>query len=180
MKKVSLKFLNRLEQAIFRNFPENYQPVSSIVAMSALIAAFASIIVIFVLQMVNASEESATIVLSAAFGLAFLYSAYKTFKAMNCLSSVGAKISLAAYVFTLFAVCAFLFIWLAVWAVMIALVLLVGWIILKAAFGSSSSGKKRIKVRYGDGTTEEMEEDGKGICGETYYKGENGGTYMEP
>lgn len=179
MKKASLKFLNSLERKIFKSSPENYEPISSTVAMSALIAAFVSIIIIFILQMTNADKESATIVLSIAFGLAFLYSAYITYKSMECLSSTGHKVGLVAYALILFAVCSMLFIWLAVWAMIITLVLLVGWIILKVAFPTKSGGKKRIRVNYGDGTSEDMVEDGRGITGETYYKGEKGGTYVD-
>lgn len=170
--------MNRFERAIFRNFPETCTPVSSVVCISTLLAAFASIIVIFFLQMFNLPERSATVVLSVAFGLAFLYSAYSACKAMECLLSVGNKIAFAAYALALFGVCSFLFIWLAVWVLVIALVLLVGWIILKVAF-PDSGGRKRVTAYYSDGTTEEMTEDGKGICGETYYKGDKGGTYVD-
>lgn len=177
MKKLSLNFLNGLELAVFRTFPEEYRPVSSVVAMSALVAAFASIIVIFFLQMFNASPDWANIVLSVAFGAAFLYSARLTYKAVECLPSTGNKIALATYVLVLFGACSLLFIWLAVWAMVIALVVLVGWIILKVAF--PNSGGKRATAYHSDGTTEELTEDGKGICGETYYKGDRGGTYVD-
>lgn len=178
MKNFSLNFLNRLELIVFRSFPEEYLPVSSVVAMSTLVAAFASIIVIFFLQMFNASPDWANIVLSIVFGLAFLYDARLTYKSMECLPSTGNKIALAAYVLALFALCSVLFIWLAVWVMVIALVVLVCWIILKVAF-PDSGGKKRVTAHYSDGTTEEMTEDGKGICGETYYKGDRGGTYVD-
>lgn len=178
MKKLSLNFLNRLELAAFRSFPEEYRPVSSVVAMSTLVAAFASIIVIFFLQMFNASPDWANIVLGIAFGLAFLYDARLIYKAMECLPSTGNKIALAAYAIALFALCSFFFIWLAVWVMVIALVVLVCWIILKVAFPDSGGGK-RATAYHSDGTTEELTEDGKGICGETYYKGDRGNTYVD-
>lgn len=178
MKKLSLNFLNGLEQAVFRSFPKEYRPLSSVVAMSALVAAFASIIVIFFLQMFNASPDWANIVLSIAFGLAFLYSARLTYKAVECLPTTGNKIALGAYVLVLFGACSLLFIWLAVWVMIIALVVLVCWIILKVAFPDSGGGK-RATAYHSDGTTEELTEDGKGICGETYYKGDRGGTYVD-
>lgn len=178
MKKPSFQFLNRLERALFKKFPEAYRPVSSHVGISVLLAAFASIVVIFFLQMFNAPESSATVVLGIAFGLAFLYSANTFYQATACLPAMGNKIALAAYVLVLFGACSLLFIWLAVWVMVIALVVFAGWIILKVAF-PDSGGKKRATAYYSDGTTEEMTEDGKGICGETYYKGDRGGTYVD-
>lgn len=177
MKKPSLKFMNRLEQAIFKNYADAYTAVSATVTWSALIAAFASIIVIFFLQMFNADESSATVVLSIAFGLALIFSGYTAYKAMVCLPTIGAKIGLGAYVLVLFAICSFLSIWLAVWVVIIALVILVVWVILKLAF-PNSKGKKRYTVYYSDGTSESAEEDGRGICGEQYVKTESGENHI--
>lgn len=178
MKKLSLNFLNRLETKILQGVPEASAPVSSTIATATLVAATLSIVTIFILQMFNVDKSAANIVLGVTFGLAFLFSAYICYQATKPIPATGGKIALYAYALVLFGICSLFFIWLMVWVVIIIVGLLVLWMILKATT-SSSGNKKSIRVHYSDGTTEDMVEDGKGICGETYYKGDKGGTHVE-
>lgn len=179
MKKISLNFMNRLELAIFRNRPEGYAPISSTIALSTLVAALLSIVIIFFLQMFNADKSTGEITLGIIFGIALLFSAYTFNKSAKTLPTTASKVYLALYSLVLFGLCSLLFIWLMVWAVVIAIALLVFWFIIKGTSGSSK-GKKKIRVHYNDGTSEEMTESGRGTLGETYYKGEQGGTHVEP
>lgn len=177
MKKLSLNFLNRMELAIFKNAPEGYAPISSTIGLSTLAAAVLSIVIIFFLQMFNADKSTGEITLSIIFGIALLFCGYLFNKSAKALPDTASKVYLGLYALFLFGLCSLLFIWIMVWVVIIAVALFVFWIIVK---GTSSNGnKKRIRVRYQDGTTEDMVSTGKGICGETYYEGEQGGKHVE-
>jgi|GEM_PF-1492029 len=178
MKKISFNFLNRFEQFILKNRSEEYAPVSSSIAVAALVGAIVGVLGVFVLQMTNSDESLGAVILSVAFGGVFLYSAYKVYKSMAHLPEVGGKVGLAVYAFVLFSVTSLAFLFLVMWALIIALVIGVCLLILKFALGSSGGSKGR--VYYNDGTSEEVVEDGKGICGETYYKSESGRTHVEP
>lgn len=128
--------------------------------------------------MFDVDKSAANIVLGIAFGLAFIFSAYICYEATKHLTTTGGKVALSAYTLVLFGLCSLFFIWLMVWVVIIVVGLLVLWLILKAISGGSNN-KKGVRAHYSDGTTEDMVEDGKGICGETYYKGDKGGTHVE-
>jgi hypothetical protein len=75
----------------------------------------------------------------------------------------------------------------AIYAIIIAIVAIVGYVVLKIATassgsgsGSSGKGKKKIRVNYGDGSYEDMEEEGRGPTGETFYRNnETGNTYTD-
>lgn len=174
MKKISFNFLNRLELKIFGNYAGDYAPVSGTVALSALAAAVVSMVVIFILQMINADPLTGKIVLGCAYGAAFLFSAWKAYKVMCGLPSAGLKAGLLAYVLVLFGVCALLFLYLVIWAIIIAIALFVLWLILKG----SSSGQ-RGTITYSDGSSESIRSSGKGITGETYYESESGRTFVD-
>lgn len=173
MKKILFHFLNRLELKFFGNYDGNYAPVSGAVALSALAAAVVSMVVIFILQMVNADPETGKIVLGCAYGAAFLFSAWRTYKVMCGLPSTGMKAGLAAYVLFLFCVCALLFLYLVMWAIIIAVALFILWLILKG------SGQGSGRVTYSDGSSESIRSTGKGITGETYYESESGRTFVD-
>jgi flagellar biogenesis protein FliO len=65
---------------------------------------------------------------------------------------------------------------LAMIVIIIALVCAVLWLVLKlTGIGQSSSGGG-FRRHYADGSTEDFVEDGRGICGEKYYKGDRGNT----
>ncbi|MDR1340297.1 MAG: hypothetical protein LBK58_09635 [Prevotellaceae bacterium] len=74
-------------------------------------------------------------------------------------------------------------------SVLIALLIIIAvgigilWICSKAfGWGDSGSGETpKVRGYYSDGTSEEMEYQGKGITGEKYYKGKDtGNTYVDP
>ena len=178
MKKMSLNFLNRFERMIFKNKTERYPAVSSSIAMSCLIAATASILIIFGLQMANADKSLGEITFCVMFGIALLYAGYVVYKSLKLITSITEKIWLSIYSIILFSICSIAFIYLVMWVLIITLALFIFWVILKVA--SPSSGGKKIRVHYNDGTTEDMEETGKGILGETYYSGDKGGSRVEP
>lgn len=178
MKKKSLNFMNRLELAIFKNSPEGYVPISSTIMLSTIIAAIVSIVIIFFLQMFNADKSAGEITLVVAFSLAFLFCGYIFNKSARVLPSTPSKLYLAIYALLLFGLSSLLFIWIMVWVVIIAVALFVIWIIIKSS-SSNSGNKKRIRVHYKDGSSEEMVENGKGVLGETFYKGESGHTHVE-
>lgn len=176
MKKTFFNFMNRLEQAIFKSYAGSYSGVSTTIVWTTLIAAFASLIVIFFLQMFSTDESLAVVVLSIAFGLAFLFAGYTAYQAMICLPTIGAKIGMAAYVLVLFAACSLLFIWLATWVIIIALLALTVWLVLKAITWKKPG---TTTVYFSDGTTEEVEYDGKDILGNRTYKRANGQMIKE-
>ncbi|MCC8188949.1 MAG: hypothetical protein LIP08_16000 [Bacteroides sp.] len=178
MKKISLNFLNRFERFIVKSHEDAYVPVSASIASGVLAAAVVGIVLVFLLQMFNADSSLGVAVLGTAFGAVLLYAAYKVYKAMAYLPTTGAKLKLAAYALVLYGITAFVFFYLVMWALIIVLMVGVCLLILKYALGSS--GGKRGRVYYSDGTSEEVVEDGTGICGETYYKSESGRTHVEP
>jgi hypothetical protein len=164
----------------------NVDYVSSFMAKTVLVAAFVVIITVFVILMIYQTEAGVMPIVAAAiiFGVSLLIVAYKAYRNLVALSSVGMKIGYVAYMLALFAVCAFLFTYLSLAFLMIYLF----WIILKSLFSSRKSGgnrKFRTTVYHGDGTSdsyeEEAEETGRGILGERFYRGKDSGKeYTEP
>lgn len=178
--KISLNFLDRWEYAIFGKYNNAHVPVSKTTAKYSLGAAVVAILVVFVMQIFNVGEEYAGAILGVIGGLGLLLVGRKAYKQLALLASTGSKIGYAAYVLAVFAITLFVSFYLVLWTLIIALVLVVAYFILVYGFGDgNSSGKKRFRKHYSDGTSEDFEEDGRGILGETYYKGNRGGTHTE-
>lgn len=179
MGKLSFNFLNRMERMICTGCPQTCPPASSFIAVSTLAAAVVSLIVIFVLQMFNVDKAAGEIVLGVCFGAAFLLSARRVWGIVAQTPSMGAKVGMTVYALVLFGVCALAFIYLMIWAIIITVGGLILWLILKVTMGDSGRSGKRIRAHYNDGSSEEMVEEVKGFCGETYYKGDSGRTHVE-
>lgn len=101
----------------------------------------------------------------------FLYGTLRYF------NSIGSKIFRALYVIVLNAIgCAMGFI-VGVWAILLAVVAGIIWILLKMVFGDSDSSSKSRRVVLEDGT--ELRSSGRGITGEQFYTGDDGHTYTD-
>lgn len=178
--KLSLNFLNRWENALFKKYNEEHDPVSAYIAKSILYVALATVVIAFIMQMFAASTENQELFLSVIIFGVLAWSMYKAYPRISSFSTVGVKIGYTIYILILFNVCAALFISLASLALMLVLGILVIWFVLKLVGDGSSKGKKKIRVHYNDGSSEEMEEDGRGILGERYFKNkESGNTYVD-
>ena len=183
--KLSLNFLNRWECAIFKKYNANHSPISSFAAIIILCAAFAIVISLFLMKMFNAQKSTIDTVDMIIVACAFIPIAYKIYQSIKPFSSIGAKIGFTAYILAFFVLCSFLSIMLAQIVLFIVLACLVLWIALLAIGGGEGSGpdgkKKKITVYHNDGSSEEMEETGRGVCGETYYENyQSGRTHVEP
>ncbi len=182
--KLSLKFLNRWENSIFKTYSESHQPISSFVATTVMYASGASVVSLFIMQMCNTQKSTQDTVVGSIIGIVFLITAYKVYRVIKNFRTIGSKIGFTAYILLLFGISTCIFVTLASIALMIVLALLAIWLVFSLIGSDSSSGgsgkKKKINVRYSDGTSEDMEEDGRGILGETYYKNKNSGnTYVD-
>ena len=65
---------------------------------------------------------------------------------------------------------------------MLAIFLIIGYFLLKFLFGASlglDKPKQKATIEYSDGTSEEVEESGRGICGERYYNTKDGDTIIK-
>ncbi len=178
--KVSLHFLDRWENSIFKKYNENHIPISSFVATCVLCAAIVTVVTLFIMQMCGAQESTQETVILCVNGCAFLLTAYKLYQSVKNFPEVGTKVGYIAYILFFYAISTTIFMALATIAMMLVLIVLVLWIILMFIGGGSDDKKKKIKVHYNDGTSEEMEENGRGVCGETYYKNkDSGNTYKD-
>lgn len=69
-----------------------------------------------------------------------------------------------------------------IYMAMLAIFLIIGYFILKYVFGASlglNKPKQKATIEYSDGTSEEVEESGRGICGERYYNTKDGDTIIK-
>jgi len=134
--KVSFKFLNRWEQAIFDDFHETeFSPVGAFMAKSVLVASFVTLFIFFVLSaFFNGSEKDMIVAASIIFGIAFLVVTGKAFRNFRALPSIGMKAGYTAYFLVLFVICLCLLTYLAYAFLMIYLF----WIFIKAMLGGSS------------------------------------------
>ncbi len=68
-----------------------------------------------------------------------------------------------------------------IYLAMLAIFGLIVYFVWKLFFSSGGSSRKKgsATVTYSDGTSEEVEEEGTGICGEKYYKTKDGRTIMK-
>lgn len=179
--KLSFNFLNRWETAIFKNPSNSYKPISAFVAKTVLYMAAALVLSVFVLRMFGTDIKFVETIAGVAIGGVFLYVGYKTYLLIKDFPTTGLKIGFAAYVLFLFLACTAIFLTLVSYVFMLVLAILLGLFIFKYVIGGGSKGKKRIRVHYADGTSEEMEEVGRGPCGDTDYKSPTSGrTHREP
>lgn len=172
---MELKFLNKLESAIFKHINPEHQAVTGNIFVNTLIGGAIVSLIVFVMQMCTTNDTAINIVagigLLALFGWAVMYS----LNTLMAFSGWGWRILYGAYVLFLSSI-AFM---IAMWLIMIALLGLFLYGIIKIFF-SSNSKKPKARIVYGDGTEVEAKETGRGICGETYYEGENGDTFVKP
>lgn len=172
---MELKFLNKLEFAIFKHINPEHRAVTGNIFVNTLIGGAIVSLIVFVMQMCTTNDTAINIVagigLLALFGWAIMYS-YDTLMAF---SGWGWRILYGAYVLFLSSI-AFT---IAMWLIMIALVGLFLYGIFKIFF-SSNSKKPKARIVYEDGTEVEAREVGRGICGEIDYEDENGNIYTKP
>ena len=166
---MELKFLNKLDTAIFKHLNPEHQAVTGTTFVHALIGGTIISLVVFVLQMCTTNntliEVVAAIGLLALAGWVINYSLF----ALKAFPGWGGRIAYGIYVLFL----AYLAFMIAMWLVMIALVVLFLYGIFKIFFANNSK-KSKAHFVYKNGKEVEAKEVGKGICGETYYEGENG------
>jgi peptidoglycan/LPS O-acetylase OafA/YrhL len=179
--KLSFNFLNRWESALFGKYGESHVPVSKTIALYAFATAVVSVGVIFIMQMIDISDT----IIGVAFGIigiaALVLAGMKVYRPLQQLSSIGVKIGYAAYMLALFGIIFLVSFYLVMWVLIIALCLVAAYFILVYGVGNGpSKGKKKGRMYYRDGSSEEAEETGRGVLGETYYQGkDSGNTYVD-
>lgn len=184
--KVSLNFLDRWEHSIFRRYNGEHIPFSSLMFKIVLGMTFIVACAIVIPQVFGVDKKIPDIIAYIVFGSCFLYVCYKIYLGIRPLPEILPKIGYGAYILGFFLLTSYVFFIISAFLVLILLVLLGIFLVLMilsfAAGGSSSSsrGKKSVTVHYNDGTSDKMDEEGRGICGETYYRSKDtGNTYVD-
>ena len=169
---MEIKLINKLDNWIFARFNPNHEPVSGRLIVNAFIGGAIISLIVFVLQMTSMSNDTLNIV--AGVLALFAYIGKLCLPTVKSFDGWGGKIGYSVYM----AVLTFGAFYLAMILVMVALLLLFLYVIVKIFFGGGSNKSKKWKVTHADGTEEEAEEIGKGICGETYIRTKNGDEYQ--
>ncbi|MDR1887115.1 MAG: hypothetical protein LBQ70_04290 [Prevotellaceae bacterium] len=132
--KMSFNFLNQFEYFLFKKYNENHVPVSKTAAFYALVAAVAVVVIVFIMQMINADETVFYVIGGIICGIGLLLSGLKAFPQFQLLTDTIGKITYAVYLPVWYAIIFLLAVYLAVWALIIALVLVVAYFILVYGF----------------------------------------------
>jgi hypothetical protein len=174
-------FLDRWEYAIFKKYNENHSPVSKFVATACFYGAILFAIAVVIIQFAVKSADKADLLSSSIYttiGCLFAITALKLYRPLMALAGTKPRIFFAVYVLLLMAILASAFMMLAATLVFVFIIVLVIGFMLYLMYPPESNGKKTI--HYSDGTSEEAEKTGRGILGETYYKGkESGREFVE-
>ncbi len=171
---MELKVLNKLENALFSRSNPSHVPTSGRLVFHALIGGAIISLIVFVLQMTSIGNGTVEIIAGILLAGLFGYMGYKCLSAIKEFPGWGGRIGYVVYM----AVLTFLSFYLAMMLVMVALLGIFLYVIVKVFFGGSKKGK--WKVRYSDGTEEEAEEVGIGICGEKYVSTKDGVEHIVP
>ncbi|MBD5307842.1 MAG: hypothetical protein HDS15_00985 [Bacteroides sp.] len=165
--KSSLSFLDRLDKAIFGRFNPDHVPATGSAILVAFIASMVLSITIFGCQIFGVSGQATNVI--AAIGLVAIVAwvVYVCLPAAKSFNGWGLAVAYLAYSIVLTA----LAFYLALWTTVLAILVLVVYGVAKAFFSSpKSSGSKKFKIRYSDGTEEEAVEE-IGLLGEKTYTG---------
>lgn len=166
---MELKFMNKLDDAIFTRFNPSHEPVSGKLIINAFVGGAIVSLIVFALQMTSMSHDTLNVVTGILLLCLFAYMAKKCLPTIKAFSGWGGRIGYSVYMTVL----TFVAFYIAMMLVMVALVLLFLYVIVKVFF-SSGKGKSKWKVTYDDGREEEAEETGTGICGEKYIRTKDG------
>lgn len=165
---MELKFINKLDSAIFTRFNPSHEPVSGKLIINAFAGGAIVSLIVFVLQMTSMSNDMLNVVAGILLLCLFAYIAKKCWPTIKAFNGWGGRIGYSVYM----AVLTFAAFYIAMMLVMVALLLLFLYVIVKVFF--SSGNAKKYKVTYSDGREEEAEEIGTGICGEKYIRTKDG------
>ncbi len=179
--KLSLNFLDRWENGIFKKYDENHEPVSSFVATTVLCSSFATVLTIFIMKLFGSEEATRNVVSEIIIGCSFLLTVWKSYWPVVSFPTIGAKVGFGAYILLIFGISTGLFVTLASIVLIVFLGFLALWLVSLLLGGSDSSSGKKYTARYSDGSSEELDEDGSGPTGEKFYKGKDtGNQFVEP
>lgn len=167
---MELKFMNKLDNAIFARFNPSHEPVSGKLIINAFAGGAVVSLIVFVLQMTSMSNDTLNVVAGILLLCLFAYMAKKCWPTIKAFSGWGGRIGYSVYM----AVLTFVAFYIAMMLVMVALLLLFLYVIVKVFFSGGNGKKKKYKVTYADGREEEAEVTGTGICGEEYIRTEDG------
>lgn len=165
--KSSLSFLDRLDKAIFGRFNPDHVPATGSAILVAFIASMVLSITIFGCQIFGVSGQATNVI--AAIGLVAIVAwvVYVCLPAAKSFNGWGLTVAYLAYSIVLTT----LAFYLALWTTVLAILVLIVYGVAKAFFSSpKSSGSKKYKIRYSDGTEEEAVEE-IGLLGEKTYTG---------
>lgn len=171
---MELNFINKLDNAIFARFNPNHEPVSGKLIVNAFIGGAIVSLIVFIMQMTSVSNDTLNAVAGVLLLALFAYIGKLCLPTVKAFDGWGAKIGYSVYM----AVLTFGAFYLAMMLVVVALLLLFLYVVGKIFFGGGSKKSKKWKVTHADGTEEEAEETGKGICGETYIRTKDGDEYQ--
>lgn len=166
---MKIKFLNKIDSAIFKNFNSNHEAITGEAFVHALIGGAIIALVVFAMQMFNVSQKTMEVITGIGILALLGWITKLSLPTITAFPGWGARISYSIYTLVLTG----LAITIAIWMVMIVLVILFLYGIIKIFFSSSSS-KSSARFVYRDGTEVKAKKTGTGICGEEYYEGENG------
>jgi hypothetical protein len=190
-----LDFLNEWESSIFKKYNPNLRPVSkSVVSWLIGMATVFTIAAVVLLLEITSLTASPPVLMYILFGIGLITAGFIAFRQWRSFPGWGAKLGYAGYIIgatsvilLITAALPHLLIWLVIllmWLLFLAVAILIIWAVLKAMFSSESSGgsSRKVKIKNPDGTTfENATKDGRGVLGETYYKGdETGRQYIDP
>lgn len=169
-----MNFFDKIDLFLFKRLNERHIPTTfkslKIVFFGGLIVSLIAMLI----QMSSMSKDTEEIILGILL-IALLGTMY--YMVRDTIKAFPVWWKSAIYCVYLFILSVITFN-VAMWSFIICLAILVIGLILKIMY--PSSGGKKVKIRYSDGTEEEGKIDGQGICGETYVKDKDGNTHVIP
>ena len=169
---MELKFLNKLDNAMFARLNPVHTPVSGNLIINAFIGGAIVSLIVFVLQMTSIDNKTINVVARLLLLALFGYIGKKSYPTIKAFPGWGGRIGYAVYM----AVLTFIAFYLAMMLVMIALLLIFLYVIFKVFF--SNGGNKKGKVIYDDGSEEEAEIVGKDILGNNIIRTKDGTEHI--
>lgn len=166
-----LKYFDRIDASLFGSTDENYESFGMITVAICCFAGAVAAGGAFIESMFNFGWKMQSIHLMAAYIGAFCL-AYCVYNAIVRMQSVGAIIGKILFMWVACGIGGLVGALGAVAVICVLILVAVLYVLAAVLSGNSSSGKKSWKAS--DGT---VIEESKGICGESYYQGNDGRNY---
>lgn len=166
--------LDRADEMLFGHFNPVHEPVTTATLWSAFLGGVIVALVTFILQMCGAEKSTVeTVIGLMALGV-LGWIAWMTWDSIRAFGTWWQSAVYGLYLLVLSGI-AFM---VGIWALMAALVILLFVGVIKVFFAPEKKRRKG-KVVFSDGTEKKAECTGTGLCGEKYWKDEDGNTHVE-